>query len=271
MTIEFGKVEKYIQNRGFGFISCCFRNEIYSHQFGSNENKVFFHIKVIENFNYEIFRRLKSGNIDDLYFWFEIEKNNKGEQVVRLLSSDDEQIKNNPKFIEVLKHKFLDVSVSLPKWVKLAINDVFDKEEISILKNEISNLGQEKAKQKLACKKVKQVENDRLVAIRQQEAQLIIDRKEMEEREFQQLVNEIRNLGFTESKQVSKYIRKNRLGYRYGNLTGVLRMGKGLDAWDFVGGIHYDFYTRLCSTLNLSSQKSGAKPTYFKSFNDLRR
>ncbi|WLF83928.1 hypothetical protein [Moraxella sp. ZY210820] len=271
MTIEFGKVEKYIQHRGFGFVSCCFKNANDSYSFISNNHKVFFHIKAIKKFNYEIFNKLENSDIDDIYFWFEIEKTDKGEQVLRLLKSDDKQIKNNPTFIEILKNKFLDISTSLPKWVEIAINDVLDKKEIEVLKNERNILEQIENQKRIERQREIQAENDRLMAIRQQEIQKRKELEEIQEREFEQLVNEIQSFGFTHSNQVSNYIKRNRLGNKYRHLAGVLKMSRGSDTWDFVGGIDPKFYARLCSTLNLSSQNSGATPTNFKSFNDLNK
>lgn len=271
MVIEFGKVEKYIQNRGFGFVSCCLKNANDNYPFSSNNHKVFFHIKAIKKFNYEIFNKLENGNIDDIYFWFEIEKTDKGEQVLRLLKSDDERIKDNSIFIDILKNKFLDIYTSLPKWVELAVNDVLNKKEIEILKNERNILEQEEQQKRIERQREIQAENDRLMAIRKKEIQKRKELEEIQECEFEQLVNEVQGFGFTHSNQVSNYIKRNRLGNKYRHLAGVLEMSRGSDTWDFVGGIDPKFYARLCSTLNLSSQNSGATPTNFKSFNDLNK
>ncbi|WP_323843528.1 hypothetical protein [Moraxella sp. Pampa] len=271
MAIEFGKVEKYIQNRGFGFVICCFKRANDNYPFSSNNHKAFFHIKAIKKFNDEIFNNLENGNINDIYFWFEIEKTDKGEQVLRLLKPDDEQIKNNPTLIGILKNKFLDTSTSLPKWIELAVNDVLDKKEIEILKNARNILEQIENQKRIERQREIQAENDRLMAIRQQEIQKRKELEQIQEREFEQLVNEVQSFSFTHSNQVSNYIKRNRLGNKYRHLAGVLEMSKGSDTWDFIGGIDPKFYARLCSTLNLSNQNSGATPTNFKSFNDLNK
>lgn len=235
MTIEFGKVEKYIQNRGFGFVSYYFKNINDNYPFISN-NKAFFHIKVIKKFDYEIFHKLEIGNIDDVYFWFKIEKTNKGEQVLRLLKSDDKKIKNNPTFIEILKNKFLDISTSLPKWVEIAVNDVLDKKEIEVLKNERNILEQIENQKRIERQREIQVENDKLMATRQQEIQKRKELEEIQNHEFEQLVTEIKTLNFSRTAQVSDYIVKNRLGHKYRNISGVLEMKNGTDTWNFNGG-----------------------------------
>jgi cold shock CspA family protein len=52
MTIDFGKVERYIDDRGFGFVSHTFEN--------SSPKEVFFHIKIVKRTHPELARALES-------------------------------------------------------------------------------------------------------------------------------------------------------------------------------------------------------------------
>lgn len=89
------------------------------------------------------------------------------------------------------------------------------------------------------------------------------------EEEFESLVIEMASKGFTKSKQVSRYIVENRLGNKYQNISGVLKMSNGMDTWDFHGGFPPNIYAELCRRLNLTNEVSGAIPGEFVSFKDL--
>lgn len=264
MVIEFGKVEKYIQNRGFGFVYCSFKDSNKSFgmmgNFFPTNSSVFFHIKTIKKYNNEILKRLEEGNFDNLYFWYEIETTEKGECVSKILNDTDDRIRGNPGFSEILQKEWFNLSHELYDWVIWASKSVFNDKQILELKNKRESLRQEKIN-----------EQNQLWQNIVQKSQQEIQFKEIQEREFKQLVDEVQSFGFTHSNQVSDYITKNRLGNKYRHLAGVLEMSRGSDAWDFVGGIDPKFYARLCSALNLSSQNSGATPTNFKSFNDLNK
>tara|TARA_R100001143_G_scaffold62974_1_gene67939 strand:- start:28874 stop:29605 length:732 start_codon:yes stop_codon:yes gene_type:complete len=94
---------------------------------------------------------------------------------------------------------------------------------------------------------------------------------EVEEKEFQELVAEIKNLGFTQTSQVSNYIVTNQLGYKYPRISGVLQMGLNGTVWDFSGGFPPRIYARLCEELDLSNNGTRAKPIAFESFDRIER
>lgn len=90
---------------------------------------------------------------------------------------------------------------------------------------------------------------------------------DVKEREFQALVAEMRPLGFTRSADVSNYIVKNRLGNKYGHISGILTMEGSGNQWEFVGGFPPKIYARLCDELGLGNQGTDAKPVHFVPFN----
>ncbi|MFM4862285.1 endonuclease domain-containing protein [Aeromonas media] len=92
---------------------------------------------------------------------------------------------------------------------------------------------------------------------------------ENEEKEFKRLIREIAPLGFTTSAQVSAYIMKNKLGYKYKSISGIIEMELNGRTWSFDGAFPPKIYSRLCSELGLDNQNSLAKPKKFTSFNDM--
>ena len=108
--------------------------------------------------------------------------------------------------------------------------------------------------------------------IEQEARQKIQDEKRVQENikedEFQQLVNEMQPLGFTNSSQVSNYIVKNELGFKYQNISGILEMTKDGTSWDFKGGFPTRIYARLCDELGLGNSGSRAQAGKFTSFKE---
>ncbi len=93
--------------------------------------------------------------------------------------------------------------------------------------------------------------------------------EEIEEKEFEQLVSEMRSLGLTESKMVSWYITNNRLGHKYKNISGIVKMEQDGTSWEFKGGFPPKIYARLCEELGLRNQGTRARVIGFKPFKDL--
>ncbi len=112
-------------------------------------------------------------------------------------------------------------------------------------------------------------ERQALARRQEQERAEAIRRAQLEDEEFQQLVEEVMAKGFTESRQVSHYIMTNKLGRKYRHISGVLEMERGEDAWRFHGGFPPHIYARLCDALGLGQKPSDARVAGFKSFSEL--
>lgn len=98
-----------------------------------------------------------------------------------------------------------------------------------------------------------------------------LTQSQIEEQEFAELVRRMSPLGFTESREVSFYIRCHRLGRDYPHLSGQLRMysaSQGV-SWDFEGGINPKWYARLCEALGLGHRGSDARVEKFTSYAQL--
>lgn len=80
-----------------------------------------------------------------------------------------------------------------------------------------------------------------------------------EVQEFWSLVKECRKFGFSESRQVTKYIMDNKLGNKYRHIAGDLHMKRDGDRWTYPGGISPEYYGKLCRELNLDYGPSRAR------------
>lgn len=89
-----------------------------------------------------------------------------------------------------------------------------------------------------------------------------------EDKEINSLVEECIAHNFHESIQVSHYIVKNKLGYKYRLISGYVDFENQTHAWTLKGGIAPRFYKEVCRRLSLANRRSKAKVVGFRSFND---
>ncbi|MFN9884267.1 MAG: cold shock domain-containing protein [Pseudanabaena sp.] len=276
MTIDFGKVERYIEDRGFGFVS---------HTFAKIPHKeVFFHIKVVKRTHPELAQALdRTAIIEKVYFWYEYRTSPKGQEVLAILEL--KQIRHKyadhvAGFIETIKTSWMNVGKPLPESLIKATSDFLMPDEVNHLATNREMLEVEK---RIHQEELQKAEAARLQAIAEQRAaqeraeaarlQAIAEQKAaqegVEEEEFRQLVEEISALRFTQSKQVSAYIVRNRLGHKYKHISGILQMELGGEVWNFNGGFPPNIYARLCDALGLGNQGSRAVPLAFTPYKDI--
>ena len=142
-----------------------------------------------------------------------------------------------------------------------------DELELQLTKENEIRIKQEKDQRELENAKIEALRKERLA---QQELQRETKclQVEIENNEFQQLIAEMKPLDFTHSSQVSSYIRRNNLGLKYKNISGILTMEKDGNTWDFKGGFTPKIYAQICSELDLDNNGSNAKVVDFHSFNN---
>lgn len=92
--------------------------------------------------------------------------------------------------------------------------------------------------------------------------------QEAEAEELHRLLADMRQLRFGDSGQLSEYIVKHRLGYKYPNISGVVRMREADTEWDFPGGFPPNIYRIICEELGLGDRGTSAIAVGFKSFKD---
>ena len=97
------------------------------------------------------------------------------------------------------------------------------------------------------------------------------EEKEMseEEKQFKQLIEEIKSEGFTESSEVSNYIVNNKLGYKYKSISGYLEMQNDESTWTFDGGFSPEIYAKLCEELGFGNKGTNSKVIGFTPYKDI--
>jgi hypothetical protein len=250
VKIDFGKVERFIEDKGFGFVS---------HTFIEPPSRgAFFHIKRVKRNHPELAQALNTPkSLDSPYFWYEFEISEKGDKVLTIL--DPTKIaQNHPDnasiLIEIIEKSWLDVEITLSESIRKATFDLLPLNTILQLEARRGILEENK---KIPHENLQRAGPTRLQEIR------------TEEEEFRQLVAELSVLGFTHSNQVSKYIVTHELGCKYKHISGHLDMKYGGDAWNFKGGFPPRIYAKLCNELGLGNQGSRARPGLFIPFKDI--
>ena len=89
---------------------------------------------------------------------------------------------------------------------------------------------------------------------------------DLELSELYELVEEIAGQGFHYSGDLSNYITRQKLGYKYPNISGVVTMKANSNTWTFKGGFPANIYRIVCTILNLSSKGSRARVVRFRSY-----
>jgi hypothetical protein len=87
--------------------------------------------------------------------------------------------------------------------------------------------------------------------------------------ELAALISEVEMKRFEYSKELSNYIIKNQLKNKYRNISGVVKMEKSGEQWDFSGGFPKKIYSIVCTELGLSDLGTTAKAIGFKAFKDM--
>ncbi|MBE9221317.1 cold shock domain-containing protein [Cyanobacterium stanieri LEGE 03274] len=293
MTIDFGYIKNYHSDRGFGFVGCTFSNQ---------NSQVFFHIKKIKSKYRELAQKLDNDDIfEPVSFWYEIETTQKRKQVSEVWLNKDDipscYAHQFDGFIETVENMWKNIDSSKPSWldiVTIELVGINRKDELSLQRNnlEIQRREAEERKRKDAdVERLRQIELQRERERQEVEhqKQIRVDKENEVRRlsvkyekylegveaagELYELLEEMRQLPeeerFTHSKQLSNYIVRKKLGYKYKHISGILRMQNGTDEWDFKGGFPTDIYRIICQELGLDNQHTTARPVGFRSFKDV--
>lgn len=290
--IDFGRVGRYVEDKGFGFVSQSFHSQY--------EDDVFFHIKTIKRSHPEIAKRLDNGGyIEDsgddnvksfsnaVCFWYKVNKTSKGMQVKSVIDINDlsdNEVKTLCEKIEGIWKDQKNISNSLIH----ASEDLLGVDRTNELKNKkkdheieeqeiyLKNLKEESALRKNGSEPKMLIDGNlikgeidftkqRLRELKGTETKYL----ELIENEYKQIIEEMKPLGFTHSKEVSYYIIENKLGEKYKNISGVIKMEKEGNSWNFKGGFPPKVYKRICEDLDLENEGSNAKAIGFESYSNL--
>lgn len=260
MTIDFGSIKNYNTDRGFGFVGRTFCDP---------NGKVFFHIKKIKKKHPESAQKLDKGEaFDTVNFWYELETTEKGKQVSKLWLNANNIPQSYTHKLSDLIRKVESIWKNLgspkPSWLDLVTIDLVGDDRRHELSVERDNLED----QLRAAEEERRREAE---ALRENEIGRIVNKHKLtkpEADELEQLLAEMRPKKFTHSKQLSAYIIKHRLGYKYQHISGILRMEEAGTEWDFHGGFPPKIYAILCEELQLANQGTLARPVGFTPFKD---
>lgn len=275
MTIDFGKVEKYIEDRGFGFVSHTFTKV--------PSEEVYFHIKVVKRTHLELAQTLDSTTDKEVYFWYEYRPSSKGYEVSAIL--DLKQLRQKhadliKPFINTIKTSWMNVGQPLPESLRKVTSELLTLDAASQLMASRETLEaehrrhQEELQRGKAARRKERVKNRAAqaraeAARRQERVKNRATQVSVEEEEFHQLVIEMSTLRFTQSREVSAYIVRHNLGHKYKHISGILQMELDGDVWDFNGGFPPSIYARLCAELGLRNKGSRAKPGEFTPYKNI--
>lgn len=266
MNVDFGVVSKYFSDKGFGFVRGLL--------LGSS-SEIFFHIRTIKKTDLQLAARLAGDDFsEDFHFWFETEVTPKGTQVRAVLLLEQIRlvaISDQTRLIERVESYWRNLECQKPSWLDVVTSDLVGRDRTDELSLERGRLEAEK-QNKLELER-KEFERKAVIEQETKQLQRDADRAQelIEENEFQNLLNEMTRLGFTSSSQVSKYIVSNHLGYKYKNISGIVKMELEGTTWNFNGGFPPKIYARLCDQLGLSNNGTKARAVAFESFGNIER
>lgn len=166
---------------------------------------------------------------------------------------------------------------ALPSWLDQVTSEVLGADRATQLNQERELLQAEREKIAEEQRKLREAEILELMAKREAERAKRLAEEEAErarqaavnaavEAEFEALVADVAAHGFSASSQVSNYIVRNRLGYKYQIISGYLTMELDGRQWEFKGGFPPKIYARLCEALGLGNNGSRAKVIGMESF-----
>lgn len=261
MTIDFGSIKSYNPDRGFGFVG---------HTFFNPNEKAFFHIKKVKKKHPELAQKLEnSEDFEAINFWYEIETNEKGEQVSKLwLSTQNIPQSYTNKLcdlIQKIESIWKNVDSPKPNWLDLVTVELVGVDrryELSIERDNVES-------QIRAAAEAKRRDAE---ALQQNAIRRIVEvhnLTKVKAEELQKLLTEMRPLNFKYSKHLSEYIREHELGYDYPNIAGIVKMEQAGIEWDFRGGFPPNIYKIICKELNLDNQGTSARPINFTPFKDI--
>jgi cold shock CspA family protein len=261
MKIDFGSINNYHADRGFGFVGRTFCN---------SNGKVFFHIKKIKKKHPELAQKLDNNEaFETINFWYEIEITEKGEQVNKVWLNTENIPQNYTHELSDLSQKvesiWKNVDSPKPSWLDLVTIELVGvdrKHELSVERDNLES--QLKAAEEERRREAEALRQNEIIRIAKEHK---LTKPEADE--LEQLLAEMRPLNFKYSKQLSEYIVKHELGYNYQHISGTLRMRQGGREWDFHGGLSPRIYNTICKELDLDNQGSDAEPGEFTPYKDI--
>ena len=260
MTIDFGGIKSYNSSRGFGFVSRTFFNTY---------GKVFFHINKIKKNHPELAQKLDSEkSLKAFNFWYEIETTEKGEHVGKFWLNADDIPQNYTSelcdLVQKIEGIWRNIGSSKPTWLDSVTIELIGDNRRDELSAERDKLENQLIAEEAQCRQAEALRENEIGRIAKEHKLT-----ELEAAELHQLLEEMRPLNFIYSKDLSKYIVKYQLGYRYPHISGIVKMEESDTQWELHGGFPKDIYRIICRELNLTDQGTNARAIKFTPFKDV--
>jgi len=191
-TVDFGKIQKYDSERGFGFVGRTF--------YESHKSGVFFHINEIKRDYPDLVMSLEGGNIKNIGFWYELEQTNRGEKVSKIwLNGIDIPKSQRDRIIADIEWRWRILSDAPPLWLESITVSIVGQERKNLLAQEREkSLSEQRRSREIEIeieKKNKKESQSRLKALREAEY-LALEQKrkiiEAEKRAIQKVIQEKR-------------------------------------------------------------------------------
>jgi hypothetical protein len=145
MGVDFGYIEEYNPQRGFGFVGSTFQNkEIF-------EKGTFFHITKIKRKYPDLAQNLDNGIYENICFWYEIDKKDNKVQVCNIwLNTNDVPTEYKENITHKIEELWLKINKNTPHWLEQITIDLLGLNRTEELKKTRVNLKlqKEEAEQK---------------------------------------------------------------------------------------------------------------------------
>ncbi|HCQ20513.1 hypothetical protein QHH11_06915 [Aphanizomenon sp. PH219] len=145
MGVDFGYIEEYNPQRGFGFVGSTFQNkEIF-------EKGTFFHITKIKRKYPDLAQNLDNGICENICFWYETDKKDNKDQLCNIwLNTNDVPTEYKENITTKIEELWLKINKNSPHWLEKITIDLLGLDRTEELKQTRENLKlqKEEAEQK---------------------------------------------------------------------------------------------------------------------------
>jgi cold shock CspA family protein len=145
MVVDFGYIEEYNPQRGFGFVGSTFQNkELF-------QKGTFFHITKIKRKYPDLAQNLDNGIYENICFWYEIDKKDNKVQVCNIwLNTNDVPTEYKENITHKIEELWLKINKNTPHWLEQITIDLLGLNRTEELKKTRVNLKlqKEEAEQK---------------------------------------------------------------------------------------------------------------------------
>ena len=152
MEVEFGHVQEYNTERGFGFVSRTFRNA------NQPKKNVWFHIKKIKCDYPNLAKKLDAGSLENIKFWYEVDNSDREKVGKVWLYPKDIPPQQRDSLVSHIEQLWCNPINALPEWLdSITIAAVGE-----VRKDELKKLYDEQIRKRHEVKEQEQIQRQSL-------------------------------------------------------------------------------------------------------------